>query len=339
MFSYALGPIAESDFSIGSFPADGASAYMIAVANGFLGTEQQWLQSLVGGQGPAGDTGPAGPVGPRGVQGERGLTGPQGVQGVAGPAGAIGPRGEAGVPGLRGLKGDTGAEGPRGLTGLAGSVGATGATGAQGLTGATGATGPRGERGERGETGQRGDHFVTSSVTPLAISSGSVSIDVETGLAYGPGQHVIISHSVDKFMLGYVAEYNIESGAMLVDVYQTSGSGSYTSWFINQESRGTPGDSAYQVALANGFAGPESLWLASLVGPQGPAGISGNGAYVHIQADASAVWQITHGLGFFPNVTIQDEYEYDVIGALSYVDENTVNVTFSSSIAGTAYLS
>ena len=339
MFSYAIGPLAASEFSISSFPADGASAYMIAVANGFLGTEQQWLQSLVGGVGPAGPAGPAGVAGPRGAQGERGITGPQGLTGVAGPAGAVGARGEAGVPGLRGLKGDTGSEGPRGLTGLTGARGETGATGAQGLTGATGATGPRGERGERGETGQRGDHFVTSSVTPLAISSGSTSLNVEAGLAYGPGQHVIIANSVDKFMLGYVAEYDIETGAMSVDVYQTTGSGSYTSWYINQESRGTPGDSAYQVALASGFVGPESAWLESLVGPQGPAGVSGNGAYVHVQDEVSAVWQITHGLGFFPNVTIQDEYEYDVIGALSYVDENTVNVTFSSSIAGTAYLS
>ena len=339
MFSYAIGPLAASEFSISSFPADGASAYMIAVANGFLGTESEWLQSLVGGVGPAGPAGPAGVAGPRGAQGERGITGPQGLTGVAGPAGAVGARGEAGVPGLRGLKGDTGSEGPRGLTGLTGARGETGATGDRGLTGATGATGPRGERGERGETGQRGDHFVTSSVTPLAISSGSVSLTVGTGLAYGPGQHVIISNSVDKFMLGYVAEYSTESGAMSVDVYQTTGSGSYTSWYINQESRGTPGDSAYQVALDSGFSGPESAWLESLVGPQGPAGVSGNGAYVHEQVSKSAVWQITHNLGFFPNVTVQDEDEYDVIGALSYVDENTVNVMFSSSIAGVAYLS
>jgi hypothetical protein len=176
-------------------------------------------------------------------------------------------------------------------------------------------------------------------VTPLAISSGSTSLNVEVGLAYGPGQHVIIANSVDKFMLGYVADYDIETGAMSVDVYQTTGSGSYTSWYINQESRGTPGDSAYQVALASGFVGPESAWLESLVGPQGPAGVSGNGAYVHTQIESSAVWQISHNLGFFPNVTVQDEYEYDVIGALSYVDENTVNVTFSSSITGVAYLS
>lgn len=35
------------------------------------------------------------------------------------------------------------------------------------------------------------------------------------------------------------------------------------------------GDSAYQVALNNGFVGDEDDWLASLVGPQGEQGIQG----------------------------------------------------------------
>ena len=336
MFAYALGPVSQSEITGYSLSRDGASAYEIAVANGFIGTEVEWLASLVGGVGPAGATGPAGvagPVGPRGLQGDRGLTGSQGVQGVAGPAGAAGSRGETGPAGVRGPKGDTGIQGDVGPAGVAGP---TGLTGAQGIAGPQGV---RGERGERGETGQRGDHFTTSSVTPLAISSGNVSLTVDTGLSYTPAQHVVIGRDANKFMLGYVASYDAETGALSVDVYQTSGSGSYTEWFVNQESRGTPGDSAYEVALANGFAGPESAWLASLVGPQGPAGVSGNGAYVHTQIESSAVWQISHNLGFFPNVTVQDEDEYDVIGALSYVDENTVNVTFSSSITGVAYLS
>ena len=53
----------------------GKSAYAIAVAHGYKGTEQEWLDSL---RGPQGATGP---------------TGPQGIQGPAGPKG---PKGEAG---------------------------------------------------------------------------------------------------------------------------------------------------------------------------------------------------------------------------------------------------
>jgi hypothetical protein len=37
--------------------ANGASAYQIALANGFVGTEQQWLASLVGPQGTPGNDG------------------------------------------------------------------------------------------------------------------------------------------------------------------------------------------------------------------------------------------------------------------------------------------
>lgn len=34
---------------------------------------------------------------------------------------------------------------------------------------------------------------------------------------------------------------------------------------------GAPGDSAYQIALNNGFVGTEAEWLESLIGPQGAA--------------------------------------------------------------------
>lgn len=76
--------------------ADGASAYDVAVANGFVGTEAEWLESLVG---PQGDPGPAGADGPQG---------PQGIQGVAGPAGADGAQGPQGVQGPAGADGADG---------------------------------------------------------------------------------------------------------------------------------------------------------------------------------------------------------------------------------------
>jgi hypothetical protein len=59
----------------------GFSAYQIAVFEGFVGTEEEWLESLVGPQGPEGPQGEIGPQGPIG------LTGP-GVP-VGGTAGQI----------------------------------------------------------------------------------------------------------------------------------------------------------------------------------------------------------------------------------------------------------
>jgi hypothetical protein len=82
---------------------EGDSAYDVAVENGFVGTEQEWLLTLVGPQGetgltgPQGETGAQGPIGqtgPQGATGATGATGPQGIQGAQGPAG---PQGQ-GVP-------------------------------------------------------------------------------------------------------------------------------------------------------------------------------------------------------------------------------------------------
>ena len=73
---------------------DGASAYEVAVTNGFEGDEQAWLDSLVG---PKGDTGARGPAGADGADGADGAQGPEGPEGPQGPAGADGADGE-GVP-------------------------------------------------------------------------------------------------------------------------------------------------------------------------------------------------------------------------------------------------
>ena len=143
------GPAGEAG-ATGPVGANGSSAYQIAVAGGFAGTEAQWLASLVGPQGAKGDTGATGPQGPQGLKGDTGDTGPQGPQGLTGPTGAtgvtgptgadgssayqvavangfagteaqwlaslVGPQGEQGIQGIQGPKGDTGATGPAGTT-------------------------------------------------------------------------------------------------------------------------------------------------------------------------------------------------------------------------------
>jgi len=103
--------------------ADGLSAYEVAVAGGFTGTEAEWLASLVGPQGPKGDQGDQGPAG---LQGETGPAGPQGPQGLQGEPGATGPAGPAGPQGPQGIQGETGPAGADGADGADGAAGATG---------------------------------------------------------------------------------------------------------------------------------------------------------------------------------------------------------------------
>lgn len=86
----------------------GASAYDVAVENGFKGTEKEWLASLVGPEGPQGKTGATGPQGPAGE------TGPAGPQGPAGETGPAGPQGPAGETGPAGPQGPEGPQGPKG---------------------------------------------------------------------------------------------------------------------------------------------------------------------------------------------------------------------------------
>lgn len=116
----------------------GASAYDIAVENGFEGSEKEWLASL---KGEKGETGETGAQGPQGVQGLQGTQGPQGPKGDAGATGSKGDKGD---------KGDTGPQGPQGETGEKGD---------KGDKGDTGATGPQGVQGIQGIQGEPGKAF------------------------------------------------------------------------------------------------------------------------------------------------------------------------------------
>lgn len=181
--------------------AAGQSAYQIAVAQGFVGTEAEWIASLEGAvgptgatgpQGPAGATGAAGPQGPQGIQGETGPQGPQGIQGDMGPAGPLGltgPEGPAGPQGIQGIAGPTGPQGDIGLTGPAGPTGPQGPQGIQGdigLTGPAGPTGPQGPQGIQGETGLTGPAGATGPQGPQGIQ-GETGLTGPTGPAGADG--------------------------------------------------------------------------------------------------------------------------------------------------------
>jgi len=108
----APGPQGEPGIN-GTDGTDGQSAYQIAVALGFVGTEGDWLLSLKGEPGPAGAPGSPGPKGDTGDTGPQGIQGSQGIQGPKGDTGDTGPQG---IQGPKGDKGDTGDTGPAGAS-------------------------------------------------------------------------------------------------------------------------------------------------------------------------------------------------------------------------------
>lgn len=81
----------------------GKSAYAIAVAHGFQGTEQDWLNSLRGSQGPQGNPGPIGEPGLQGPPGKDGkpftydMFTPEQLENLKGPKGDVGPQGPPGT--------------------------------------------------------------------------------------------------------------------------------------------------------------------------------------------------------------------------------------------------
>lgn len=61
--------------------------------------------------------------------------------------------------------------------------------------------------------------------------------------------------------------------------------------------------------------------------------------YTFVQAVDFATWTINHNLGYMPSVTVIDSGGNDVEGSIIYNDTNTLTLSFSASLSGTAYLS
>ena len=60
--------------------------------------------------------------------------------------------------------------------------------------------------------------------------------------------------------------------------------------------------------------------------------------FVYTQGIASSVWTITHNMNCYPSVTIVDTAKQVVVGQISYIDANSLTVTFKAAFKGTAYL-
>ena len=254
---------------------DGKSAYEVAVANGFTGTVQEWLQSLKGSgsgggsggaipvPGPKGDKGepgkdgvqgPVGPVGPQGPTGEAGPQGPQGIPGPTGPQGLTGEKGAPGERGEQGPKGDPGANGKsayelakeEGFTGsqtewLASLKGQDGQKGERGEPGLQGPAGPKGEQGQQGVQGPIGQQGVQGEQGPIGPK----------GEAGAQGPQGDVGPKGDTGPRGEKGEKGSDGlpGAA-----------------------GANGKSAYELAQDNGFTGTLQEWLASLKGKDGKTG-------------------------------------------------------------------
>lgn len=93
--------------------------------------------------------------------------------------------------------------------------------------------------------------------------------------------------------------------------------------------QGPPGE-----AGAAGAQGPQGIQ-----GPAGPAGDPGTVSKRMEVGIPTAVWNLQHDLGFYPNVIAQDYGGNSLEGDISYNSLNNLTITFVMEVSGYAYLS
>ncbi len=293
-------------------PADGEaevkgyylSAYAIAVAHGFEGTEEDWLESLKGAAGEQGtgldlrgmlDSADELPAPEESTPGQAYLVGTEAenvlwifdeAQNQYRPAGPL--RGETGPQGPKGDMGATGAQGPKGDTGNTGAQGPKGETGPQGPKGDTGATGPEGPQGPQGEPGEDGtsltvkDRYETLEALKAARPTGQVG-DV---YAVGTEEDNVI-YIWSESQQDYTSIGKLQGPAGPTGPQGPKGDTGATGPQGVQGPKGDPGETGPQgPAGADGAQGPKGdpftyddfteEQLAALTGPQGPKGDTGD---------------------------------------------------------------
>lgn len=66
--------------------------------------------------------------------------------------------------------------------------------------------------------------------------------------------------------------------------------------------------------------------------------VSGDLNYVHYQDEPSTHWVINHNLGKFPSVTVVTSAGDLVQTDYTYIDQNTIEIYFTSAFGGRAYI-
>lgn len=140
-----------------------------------------------------------------------------------------------------------------------GVPGPQGPQGIQGIQGEPGEMGSQGLPGEQGEIGFPGFLYDARRVYENQYTIGEI--------VYYAGQYWQCQNNNDAIVPGTDPAYWLP--------YSFTGAQGETGPQGDPGADGADGDSAYQVAVTNGFIGTEAEWLDSLIGAQGPQGEPG----------------------------------------------------------------
>ena len=197
---------AEVDAKIPEIGADGKSAYEIAVENGFVGTETEWLASL------------------KGAPGKDGAPGRDGADGAPGRDGTDGRDGVSATHEWNGTTLTITSASGTSSADLKGEPGRDGADGAPGKDGADGAPGAPGEPGKDGAPGKDGKDGVTPQLsigTVTTLEAGSNATVSMTGTTEAPILNFGIPKGADGAGGGGTGEAGEDGGYYIPSVSET----------------------------------------------------------------------------------------------------------------------
>ena len=222
--------------------------------------------------------GSSGSSGSSGNSGTNGTSGQSGSSGSSGVSGSSGISGSSGTSGQNGTSGSSGQSGSSGSSGQSGSSGSSGSSGQSGSSGSSGSSGVSGSAGTSGSSGQSGSVYYSTSTTSLTLGNGTQTLIVATGLQFTPTQDVTILYPPDPLsynMTGVIAGYDSNNGELIVNVYQTVGTGTFANWIVNLDGAvGAAGSSG--TSGANGTSGTSGgAGVAGTSGTSGQNGTSG----------------------------------------------------------------
>lgn len=203
------------------------SAYGIAKAHGYTGTEAEWLASLKGAAGEPGKDGK--PFNWRGAwdastsyakldavehngssyvwaDEDASTAGDEpGVDELWELCAAAGAAGANGAPGAKGDTGETGPQGPQGPKGDKGDTGSQGPQGPQGEKGDKGDTGPQGPQGPQGPAGSSAElPEVLGNLGTEMADAAEGAIPIADGANGWTTEKLIKAYTGDKDLIGYI---------------------------------------------------------------------------------------------------------------------------------------
>jgi hypothetical protein len=160
------------------------------------------------------------------------------------------------------------------------------------------------------EVSQRASRIGTADISAIGADLSAAVLALKTSIDnIQAGQVDLSTTSIDALQDVVVANID-ENHVLKWDPTARNGDGAFVNSAVvgEQGPAGADGDSAYEVAVANGFVGNEAAWLASLVGAEGADGADGaagapgaDGADGAAGADGDSAYEVAVANGFVGN--------------------------------------